>query len=63
MQRDNLQSERDVLLKNISCLFTTARLELERKNAELIELRRERLQAPAPAAGTTQNPAWSAGNQ
>lgn len=56
MQRDKLQSERDVLLKNISCLFTTAQLELGRKNTELIALRREQLKATV----TLQEPACAA---
>lgn len=40
VQRDELQKERDILVRNISCLFKTAQLELERKEEELRELRR-----------------------
>lgn len=39
VQRDELQKERDILVRNISCLFKTAQLELQRKEEELRELR------------------------
>ena len=38
-QRDSLQQERAVLVRNISCLFKTAQLEIERKDAEIRDLR------------------------
>ena len=38
-QRDSLQQERAVLVHNISCLFKTAQLEIERKDAEIKDLR------------------------
>ena len=43
MQRDQLQQERETLVRNISCLFKTAQLELERKEGELRELRRDKI--------------------
>lgn len=39
-QRDRLKEERGVLVRNISCLFKTAKLELDRKSAEISELRK-----------------------
>ena len=51
-QRDELQKDKGTLLRNISCLFKTAQLELERKEGELRELRRREIQrasAKSPA--------------
>ena len=39
-QRDSLAQENTVLKTNISSLFRTAQLEMQRKQAEIAELRR-----------------------
>eukprot|EP00899_Mesostigma_viride_P017374 jgi/Mesvir1/25638/Mv01856-RA.1 len=38
---DGMTQERDILLRNMSSLFTTARMEIARKNDEIAEQRRE----------------------
>ncbi len=52
-QRDALQKERAVLVRNISCLFKTAQLEIERKDGEIKDLRArvaaQQLPPPPPA--------------
>jgi len=40
-QRDKLLEQNNVLIKNISCLYTTAKLELERKDGEIKRLQEE----------------------
>lgn len=42
MQREELQAERAILLRNMSCIFKTAQLELQRKDEQLRELRQPR---------------------
>ena len=39
LQRNELRGERAVLIRNISCIFKTAKMELDRKNQELHKLR------------------------
>ena len=39
LQIDRLAKEREVLVRNISCLFKTAQLEIQRKDTELRHLR------------------------
>lgn len=39
VQRDELREERETLVRNISCIFRTAQLELQRKDDQLKELR------------------------
>ena len=46
MQRDELQAERTVLVRNMSCIFKTAQLELQRKDEQLRELRRPKPGVP-----------------
>jgi hypothetical protein len=46
MQRDELQAERTILVRNMSCIFKTAQLELQRKDEQLRELRRPRPGVP-----------------
>ncbi|BDA42727.1 hypothetical protein COCOBI_03-6200 [Coccomyxa sp. Obi] len=38
-ERDELREERETLVRNISCIFRTAQLELQRKDDQLKELR------------------------
>ena len=45
MQRDRLQGERKILVRNISCIFRTAQEELSRKNEEIESLRRNLAEA------------------
>jgi hypothetical protein len=47
LQVAKLQEENRVLEQNISCLFNTAKLELERKDKELKRFQEERSQAQA----------------
>lgn len=46
MQRDELQAERTILVRNMSCIFKTAQLELQRKDEQLRELRRPKPGVP-----------------
>jgi len=39
MQTARLSKERETLVRNISCLFKTAQMEIQRKDAELKQLR------------------------
>lgn len=39
MQQARLVKERETLVRNISCLFKTAQLEIQRKDSELKQLR------------------------
>ena len=49
LQRNELRGENAVLIRNISCIFKTARMELDRKDQELHKLR----QPPGPPPQTT----------
>ena len=49
LQRNELRRENAVLIRNISCIFKTARMELDRKDQELHKLR----QPPGPPPQTT----------
>lgn len=40
MQRDELRGERETLVRNISCIFRTAQLELQRKDDQVKDLMR-----------------------
>ncbi|CAK0761022.1 hypothetical protein CVIRNUC_002821 [Coccomyxa viridis] len=48
-ERNELRGENAVLIRNISCIFKTARMELDRKDQELHKLR----QPPGPPPQTT----------
>eukprot|EP00252_Welwitschia_mirabilis_P023764 TRINITY_DN6819_c0_g2_i1.p1 TRINITY_DN6819_c0_g2~~TRINITY_DN6819_c0_g2_i1.p1 ORF type:complete len:236 (+),score=60.26 TRINITY_DN6819_c0_g2_i1:581-1288(+) len=40
-QVETLQDEKEILIRNISCLYKTAKLEIERKNKQIDQLRQE----------------------
>lgn len=44
MQNKKLAEANQVLVRNISCLFKTAQLEVERKDAEIKDLRQREAQ-------------------
>lgn len=53
-QRDELREERETLVRNISCIFRTAQLELQRKDDQLKELRQQAEGIPNSATGPQQ---------
>ncbi len=53
-QRDELREERETLVRNISCIFRTAQLELQRKDDQLKELRQQVEGIPNSATGPQQ---------
>lgn len=46
-ERDKLREEKEVLLRNISCVFETAREEIKRKDRTIAELRTQAEQGAA----------------
>ncbi|KAK9909567.1 hypothetical protein WJX75_004212 [Coccomyxa subellipsoidea] len=54
-ERDELREERETLVRNISCIFRTAQLELQRKDDQLMELRQRVEGIPCTSAVPSQN--------
>ncbi|KAK9865645.1 hypothetical protein WJX84_004069 [Apatococcus fuscideae] len=55
-ERDQLTEEKTILSRNISCLFKTAQLEIDRKDAEIKKMRARLAQQPSATMAAAPRP-------